>query len=338
MANSNTKLTNDVYKKLINGNLFKDKNITITKFKEAFHSPQTPPEFRAVLLSSMYRNPIDIDMAYDTPSGREAKSYGGMGFGIYNNRLITKIKIGRTVVDLPKLKVPRILTQEAKSWKPAADKNPLLTKAFSSGNVHSQKIGLFLNEIYSAMYSMIDMLDSNIRYNDPEARYYGDSPIDEDEEKEKDKQKDILDFKTNESKFVNHLQHMAGEFSKYQDILNKLDINITPIIDRIWELRHAADDFVNTPYESNDDWVSALYDIHDQSLNLLYDFQGICADMDRLDLEDPNIYNIGRLEQIPKFVDYNPAKAERHSMNSRDGKLEEKLIETINSLINPNKK
>lgn len=325
IAVNNTKMSNDVYKQMLKKSKLIDNSISLAAFREAYHSKQTTNESRLLLLSSLYDSggSFAVDLVNSLPSitskklrypalyldGKKGQRYFTLGAYSPSKRVGVDMK----------------LTNEAKRdikyWKPWADKNQLLTKTLVSGNAQKQKVAVLLGEISTCLYATADLFATNIRANDPYQVYLITSPIEgKSEQIIDDMSKTQGDYKYSESKFLNHLMHMANEYPKYFPILNKLGINTLPYENKFSELVSSVNEFINTDYHSSDLETEALYSkVHEMTQSTFDELRELASLVENIDLDSSSIYNLKRLENIPTFVDYRNDKLTRHSSAVNEG-------------------
>lgn len=324
VAKANNKLDTTLYKQIIKRSKLVKSTISIREFKEAYHSPKTKPEHRALLLMSLFDSPELIKHKFDrwnmppklmmkVNQEEGKKHFNLVGFDFKKH-------------DFKPVNLSILAKRDMNAWMPWGAKGSQITRALLTPNVHSQKVGLLIDELSIFLSAYADMLFTNIKANDPQKKYYGDSPIDgaDDDESLKGKANTMGDISLNERKFLKHLEHMSQQLDNYEDLADAIGVDLMAIRvkgDILYNktLNFAELDIANISPDAEE---AMLYDIHELSKDLVWSILEASGELSKVDISSPRIYKLSQRANVPKFVDYNPEKLSRHTRRAKSGLVE----------------
>lgn len=316
-ARANSKMDNNLYKQMMKQKDLLKGKITLRDFKEAFHSPETPPTYRAMLLIRLFNKEVNYTKMIKTFSkSKKARSSGGFILrvvgGARGGKSLGVFSHNKQSATYEEYNIPSKVKAEIANWIPPANKDRLLSKALNSGNAAKQKAATLISEVGSAVKAVADMLLTNVDANDPFKLYVSTSDRNYTEENIQNISTEDGHYKDTQVKFLRDLQHMQGQLKGFYPVLNKLGIDTSKFEGGLNNLLDETVRFTSTEHSSHLDEISDMYGIHGQIKEAASSLYEISIQIDNLDIDSPEIYKLGRLDNVPKFVDYNPSKNERH--------------------------
>lgn len=304
------KLDNHVYKELVKnhkrGNTAKrllwnpgNIPITIKNIKEAYHSVDTKPEYRAILLHSLFEPTEWLTNQYNQ-SKRGGKRVEQVGL------TLAKSKSGKLYFRLTdnQAKSLRLNAQISKGIQQREVKAPQSTryvKALTTSGIKQQKVALWGQELNTCLISLADVLVTTVFLTDPLNRFgsppsFGDEDI-PNETPETGSIEDKKDFRL--KRYEQQLTNLIDQFKNYTPIANQLNLDTSGILNNLESLQGQIRDYNELEYH-RDDLLDLHHELATQTVEAIH---GLAYQVENMDLDDPRLNKVARNKSVPQFHD-----------------------------------
>lgn len=273
--------------------------INLKTVKEAYHSPDTKPECRAILFHSMFEptewltNQYNYFRRASTKVSRVGLSLDRSKSGRLYFRFIDDE--GRAI-RLNSLMISGLQQRELR-----APQSIRYVKALTSSGVKQQKVAFWAQEFNTCLFSLADVLVTTVFLTDPLNRFgsppsFGDEDIPE-ESPETGSIEDKKDFRLR--RYEQQLSNLVDQFQNYIPIANRLNIDTSGILENLKSLQLQIKDYNELEFH-RDDLLDIHHELATQTVESIY---GVARKVERMDLDDPILNKVAKNTAVPQFKD-----------------------------------
>lgn len=328
LAKGNKKLLPEMYKMM--RRIGKRKGVHIPsghfgqkKFMMAYHSENTLPEIRAILLNMALNPSLDINIALQPYNKTNLKftthkitfsviEYEGKYF--INSNIHTPLK--QFTKPISALQIPRS----------GYDK---LLHTMSIGSLKEARYALWVDEYKHAWFALIEQFRTTIKANDVLKKYYDYDKNKED--KDYDRHPSVPDYKI--ERFIDDLEHIKSELTKFYRLQRYLGWDVSHIENQLDSISGKAKEILSLPIMDIESQLVQQYE-------LFYMMSDTIADItDHLNMVSETTFEeidtkIPKTFALPQFNHYSSSKSHIYRTKIDSGTFQDDIIRIKNFFQN----
>lgn len=288
------------------------KNLTLGNIRQAYHSPLTKPEHRAILLFSLFESTNWVSRIHG------GTKHTKLAVATKLDILPIKDKSGNFYLkafdqNSKSVRLSNSVTKELMYRHVKAPVSPRYMRAITTGSIKQQKVAYWAKEFNTCLLNLADVLINTVVVTDPFNRF-GSPPFDDEEEitpetpetgNVDDKRDHVL------RNYEKNLLNIMTQFNNYVPVANRLGIDTSGISGRLSSLHSQIQSYNELEYHRDD-----LLDLHHQmAVETVGMIHSITKGVEQIDMNDPQLNNVVKSTVVQKFTPLE-WRAEFHRTNA----------------------
>lgn len=271
-----------------------DEHVTINNIYRAYHSSKTKPEYRAILLHSLFEDSDWLTESYNQ-FRKDKNRVTRVGLQIRKSK--GELYIGLSTESKPTRLTPRM----AENVKVRDIKAPTETgyiKALTTSGRKQQKVAYLLHEAQSALAAMIQAITTTIRLTDPFNRFG--SPIEDDFMTPEYLDRPFLDGEKDSllKRYEEITRGVREQFDQWSLVFDALGIDTSELNSKWDQLVTEISDYNSLEYDRPD----VLANCHETAQEFAKIGYSYFKQLDDIDWSDPRIDRVPANLKVPPFV------------------------------------
>lgn len=293
------------------------------KFIEAFHSENTLPETRAVLLNLALNPSLNINKTLDV------YNKGGVSFQQHELKFSIGEKKGTLTIIPSSLTPLTSFTRPISALQIPRSGYDKLLNTMNIGSLKEARYALWVDEYKHAWFSLIEQFKTTIKANDVLKKYYDYDKNKED--KDYDRHPSVPDYKI--ERFINDLEHIKSELTKFYRLQKYLGWDVSHIEEQLDLISGKSKEILSLPIMDVETQLVKQYE-------LFYIMADTIADItDHLNMVSEITFSeidnkIPKTFALPQFVHYNVSKSHIYRTKIDSGNFEQDITRIKNFFQN----
>lgn len=273
-----------------------EEHVTINNIYKAYHSGKTKPEYRAILLHSLFEDSDWLTESYNQ-FRKDKNRVTRVGLQIRKSK--GELYLGLATES----KATRLTPRMAENVKVREIKAPTeigYIKALTTSGRKQQKVAYLLHEAQSALAAMIQTITTTIRLTDPFNRF-GSPPDDGDEySMSEPPDRPILDGEKDTllKRYEDIVRGVRDQFSQWSLVFNALDIDTSELDSKWDQLITEITDYNSMEYDRPD----VLANCHETAQEFAKIGYSYFKQLDDIAWDDPKIDKVPANLKVPPFI------------------------------------